>query len=176
MKNLKCLFTGVLFLIVSLAANAQETTAEAEKPTATLSKKLGLFIFPANDQTKEQQEKDEFDCYKWAVEQSGVDPIAPPKVEAEKVETGPDGGAVRGAAGGAIKGAAIGAIAGDAGKGAAIGATAGGMRGVGRSAGKQQQQQQQAVANAEAQENALMDSFVKAFSVCLEGKGYKVSQ
>ena len=179
MKNIKILFTGVLILVASVVVNAQEattTTNTAENPTATLSKKLGLFIFPANDQSKEQQEKDEFDCYKWAVDQSGVDPIAPPKVEAEKVETGPDGGAVKGAAGGAVKGAAIGAIAGDAGKGAAIGATAGGMRGAGRSAGKQQQKQQQADANAKAQEKELMDSFVKAFTVCLEGKGYKVSK
>ena len=167
---MKFLLAGILFLFASASVNAQET----EK--VILSKKLGLFVFPTNDQSKEQQEKDEFDCYKWAVEQSGVDPIAPPKVEAEKVETGPDGGAVRGAAGGAIKGAAIGAIAGDAGKGAAIGATAGGMRGVGRSAAKQQGAQQQANTNAKAQEQALMDSFVKAFTVCLEGKGYKVSK
>ncbi len=99
MKNLNNLIAAALFMIVSVAVNAQKTVDDAEKSTVTLSKKLGLFIFPANGQTKEQQEKDEFDCYKWAVEQSGVDPISPPKVEAEKVETGPDGGAVRGAAG-----------------------------------------------------------------------------
>ena len=166
MKNFKYIVTVFLFTIVS-NINAQEVTM--------MSKKLGLYVFPSNDKSKDQQDKDEYDCYKWAVEQSGVDPVAPPKVEAEKVETGPDGGAVKGAAGGAIKGAAIGAIAGDAGKGAAIGATAGGMRGAGRSANRQKQQQQKAIAEAEAKEKALMDSFVKAFSVCLEGKGYKVS-
>lgn len=165
--KIKYLITGLFFTILSANVQAQEV--------AMMSKKLGLYVFPSNDQTKDQQDKDEYDCYKWAVEQSGVDPVAPPKIEAEKVETGPDGGAVRGAAGGAIKGAAIGAIAGDAGKGAAIGATAGGMRGVGRSAGRQQQKQKQAIADAEAKEKALMDSFKKAFSVCMEGKGYKVS-
>ena len=62
---------------------------------------------------------------KWAVEQSGIDPLNLPKVEAAPVQSGPTGGAVKGAAKGAAAGAAIGAIAGDAGKGAAIGATAG---------------------------------------------------
>ena len=49
-----------------------------------------LFVFPKNAQTKEQQEQDEFACYKWAKEQTGFDPNkpveqasapAPPKVE-----------------------------------------------------------------------------------------------
>ena len=107
--------------------------------------------------------------------QSGVDPLSPPKVEAETVETGPDGGAVKGAAGGAAAGAAIGAIAGDAGKGAAIGAIVGGLRGVRGSAAKQNNAQNQAVTDAQAKEKELMDNFLKTFSVCLEGKGYKVS-
>lgn len=160
---------------ISASLNAQGTESKSDT-IHSLAKKLDMFVFPSENQTAEQQEKDEFDCYKWAVEQSGVDPISPPKVEAEKVETGPDGGAVRGAARGAAAGAAIGAVAGDAGKGAAVGATAGGMRGVRGSAASQQQQQKQAVTEAKAKEEELMNNFKRAFSVCLEGKGYKVSQ
>ena len=33
-----------------------------------------LFVFPKNGQTKEQQEQDEFSCYKWAKDQTGFDP------------------------------------------------------------------------------------------------------
>jgi len=138
-----------------------------------ISSGLKLYVFPAKGQSKQQQKKDEFDCYMWAIEQSGIDPLNLPKVEAT-VQSGPTGGAVVGAAKGAAAGAAIGAIAGDAGKGAAIGATAGAM--AGRRQGKQAQDQanQQSQAQATATEQEMKNSFNKAFSVCIEGKGYTV--
>ena len=83
---------------------------------------LGLYVFSTKDQSSEQQDADEMACYKWAKEQTGVDPLNPPEVQAQEVDRSVDGTAVRGAAHGAAAGAAIGAIAGDAGKGAAIGA------------------------------------------------------
>jgi hypothetical protein len=100
-----------------------------------ISQTMKLYVFPSKNQSKQTQKEDEFECYKWAVEQSGIDPLNLPKVEAASVQTGPTGGAVKGAAKSAVAGAAIGAVAGDAGKGAAIGATAGGMKGA--SKGKQ---------------------------------------
>jgi hypothetical protein len=139
-----------------------------------ISQQMKLYVYPAKGQGKQQQKEDEFECYKWAVEQSGIDPLNLPKVEAAPVQSGPTGGAVKGAAKGAAAGAAIGAIAGDAGKGAAIGAAAGGM--AGRSKGKQAQaqQNQQAQANVAATEQQMKDSYMKAFSVCIEGKGYTI--
>lgn len=103
-------------------------------------------------------------------EQTGVDPIDPPQIKAEQVDTSNDGSAVRGAA----TGAAIGAIAGDAGQGAAIGATVGGVRG--RRAKKAGDAAEQAQANdsAEKQTKELLDNFNKAFTACLKGKGYTV--
>jgi hypothetical protein len=132
-----------------------------------------LAVFPANNQSKQQQKEDEFECYLWAMEQTGIDPLNLPKVEAQ-VQSGPTGGAVRGAAGGAVAGTAIGAIAGDAGKGAAIGATAGAMRGARAGRQAQSQQNQQAQNQAAATEDEIKQSFIKAFSACLEGKGYTV--
>src|SRR3954467_3939044 len=105
-----------------------------------ISSGLKLYAFPAKNQNQQQQKADEFECYKWAMQQSGIDPLNLPKVEAAPVKSGPTGGAVGGAAKGAAAGVAIGAIAGDAGKGAAIGAVAGGL--AGRRAGKQGQAQQ----------------------------------
>jgi hypothetical protein len=139
-----------------------------------ISQTMKLYVFPAKNQSKQQQKVDEFECYKWAVEQSGIDPLNLPKVEAPPPQTGPTGGAVKGAAKGAAAGAAIGAIAGDAGKGAAIGATAGAMSG--RRQGKQAQAQQNKAAqdNAAKSEQAMIESYNKAFSVCIEGKGYTV--
>jgi len=139
-----------------------------------ISQEMKLYVFPSKGQTKQKQKEDEFECYKWAMEQSGIDPLNPPKVEAAPVQSGPDGSAVKGAAKGAAAGVAIGAIAGDAGKGAAIGAAAGAM--AGRRAGKQAQaqQNQQAQANKAKTEQDMKDSFAKAFSVCIEGKGYTI--
>src|SRR5688572_19559734 len=147
----------------------------ATSTTATsFAKSLGIYVFPAKNQDQATQDKDDAACYKWAVEQSGVDPINPTKVEAAKVDTAPDGTAIVGAAKGAAAGVAIGAIAGDAGKGAAIGAVAGGLAGRrAKKVGDAQEQQKNDQAAAQ-QTTAMMNSFKKAFTACLEGKGYTV--
>jgi hypothetical protein len=151
------------------------TFGYAQAPTpavahASFAKSLGIYIFPAKNQDQATQDQDDTACYKWAVEQSGVDPLNPTKVEAAKVDTSPDGTAVVGAAKGAAAGVAIGAIAGDAGKGAAIGAVAG-RRAKKVGDAQQQQANDQAAAN---QQTVMSDSFKKAFTVCMEGKGYTV--
>ncbi len=139
-----------------------------------ISKSLGLCVFPSKDQDKATQEADETACFKWAKEQSGYDPINPTKYVAAEVDSSPDGSAVRGAARGAAAGAAIGAIAGDTGEGAAIGAIVGGLRGRrAKKAGDQQQQQANSAAASTASANAAND-YNKAFSACMEGKGYTV--
>lgn len=166
-------------LVCSFPVSAQQAAPPALPDTAKMtynqiSQSMKLYVYPSKGQSKQQQKVDEFECYKWAVEQSGIDPLNLPKVEAPPPQTGPTGGAVKGAAKGAAAGAAIGAITGDAGQGAAVGAVAGGL--AGRRQGKQQQaqQNQQAQANAAAAEKEMTDSFKKAFSVCIEGKGYTI--
>lgn len=145
-----------------------------EQATESIAQGLGLYVFPAKDQTPEQQAQDEVECYQWAMNQTGYNPTNPPQIQAKQADTSLDGSAVRGSARGAAAGAAIGAIAGDAGKGAAIGAVAGGLRGRrARVAGDQIEQEQNNQAAA-AEQKALLDNFKKAFSACLEGKGYTV--
>jgi len=165
----------VLAFLASGFASAQEgQPAKPPSMTASLNKSLGVFVFPAKDQKPEQQATDEQACYSWAVEQSGVDPLNMPATKPDSVATGPDGSAVKGAAKGAVAGVAIGAIAGDAGKGAAIGAAAGGMAGAAGRKQKQAQKEQQAKQTAAATDQAKIDSFKKAYSACLEGKGYSI--
>ena len=167
----KYLFALSTFLLGAIF----NTYSQEQSLGAMVSKKVGLYVFPAKDQSASQQAEDESYCYKWAVQQSGKDPLNPPEVQAQQVETGPDGAAVGGAARGALAGVAIGAIAGDAGKGAAIGAASGAMVGHRRSrVGRSQQQQanNQAAGQAEAD---MMNSFKKAYSACLQGKGYTVN-
>ncbi len=127
----------------------------------------GMVIYPAKDQSPEQQKQDEYECHQWAVQQTGFDPTRTQQVTQQ--EPTPKGGALRGAAGGALVGAGIGAIAGNARKGAAIGAGAGA---VGGGAKQQQQRQQQEAAARESQANqqAQINNYNKAKSACLEGR------
>ena len=164
----KILFSVVFFLMGITPLFAQQSA------TTSIASGLGLYVFPSNNQNAETQENDEIACYKWAKEQTGIDPTNPPQVAAKEADTSLDGSAVRGGAKGAAAGAAIGAISGDAGKGAAIGAVVGGL--AGRRARKvgDQVEEQQNIAAAEAQEKEMMDNFKKAFTACLEGKGYTV--
>ena len=129
-------------------------------------------IYPANGQSAEQQQKDEAECYVWAKEQTGYDPVQGTQyAAAPQQSTGGErlGGGARGAAGGA----AIGALAGNAGKGAAIGAVGGTVLGGGKRRAKEDEnaqavaQQQQAVAQQQ-------QSYQRAYTACFEGRGYTV--
>jgi Skp family chaperone for outer membrane proteins len=164
-KIILALLPLMIFAFVAEAQSQEETS---------IAKELGLYVFPSEEQDKEQQELDEYNCYKWAKEQSGINPMKVEQIEAEQVDQSPDGSAVVGAAGGAAAGAAIGAIAGDAGKGAAIGAVVGGMAGRRSKVAGDAQQQQQNEQAAAAKEKELMENFNKAFAACMEGKGYTV--
>jgi len=159
---------NLIILVIFIAAGFQQISAQS------LSKSLGMYVFPNNDQDQATQDSDESACYKWAIQQTGYDPLNPTVVTAATVDTSSDGSAIKGAARGAAGGAAIGAIAGDTGKGAAIGAVAGGVRG--RRAKKagdanQQKSNNQAAANKSKE---LKDDYQKAFMVCMEGKGYTI--
>jgi hypothetical protein len=137
-----------------------------------------LMVFPAKGQTKDQQEKDEFDCYRWAKDQSGFDPMEVPKATAPPPqEEAKQGGVARGAARGAVTGLAVGAIAGDAGKGAAIGAAGGGLIGGARrrdQKAREEKKQEQWAQNQAANYQQNRNNYNRAYSACLEGKGYTV--
>ncbi len=134
-----------------------------------------LIIYPAKGQSQEQMEKDKFECYSWAKQQTGFDPMvastATQQTAASQGSTA--GGAVKGAAKGALVGAGVGAIAGDAGKGAAIGAVSGGAFGGLRSR-SQRKEAEQAQQQQAAQANQKINEYNRAYSACLEAKGYTV--
>ena len=104
----------VLGLFQTVSAQAPPAVPDTSKMKYNqISSGLKLYVFPSKGQNQQQQKVDEFECYKWAMEQSGIDPLNLPKVEAPPKETGPTGGAVVGGAKGAAAGLAIGAIADD---------------------------------------------------------------
>ena len=159
------LFT-VLVVLLNFAT-AQQSRAAGN----SISSSLGVIPYPMKGQTPSQQNQDEGECYAWAKQQTGIDPMAvasrpttqpgPPVGGGERV-----GGAARGAAGGA----AIGAIAGDAGKGAAIGAVAGTLAGGMRARRNKAAQE----AQAEQAKAKTLQNFNRAFGACMEGRGYVV--
>jgi hypothetical protein len=162
MRN-PCLTIFTVFLIVLMAglASAQE-----------------LIVFPAKGQSDDQMEQDKFACYGWAKKESGFDPMAPPTATAPPPQKeAQQGGVVKGAARGALVGVAVGAIAGDAGKGAAIGAAGGGLVGGMRrndQRRREEQNQQQWEQDQARQYSQNRNTYNRAYSACLEGKGYTV--
>jgi hypothetical protein len=115
-------------------------------------------IFPTQNQTRDQQEKDTLYCKGWAQEQTSKSSTASanPQVEAGR------GDMARGAAGGAAVGAVFGGGSG-AGKGAAAGAAVGAMarRGEKRQAASEQQA-------------AVGDFYNRSLKACMQSKGYTV--
>ena len=139
-----------------------------------------LIVFPAKGQSQEQMEKDKYDCYTWAKQQTGFDPMQsqPPAQAAPAQSQGPQGERIKGAARGAAVGAVVGEIANDdAGKGAAAGAAGGVMVGGMKSRQSRRQQaqtQQQQIQQQDAAYDQKRSTYNRALGACLEGKGYTV--
>jgi hypothetical protein len=176
-KQQRALITTLCIAMISgCIAPAQNQPAPPPQAKSTAPKspsaKIGLFVYPQKDQTPEQQAKDENACYSSAQQQTGIDPAAPPPPPQETSQQ--KGGAVKGSAKGAAGGAAVGAIAGDAGTGAAVGATVGAVHGRRQQKKANKQAAQQTQQQAQTQQQQTLDTFRRAFSACVDSKGYSV--
>jgi len=166
-------------------------------PSFSAAQKIGMFVYPRNNQSHDQQLIDESACYDTVGQQTGINPeaggpLAPSSADVAAAEqqgaadaAQSSGGRVRGAGKGALGGAAIGAISGNAGRGAAIGAGVGTVRGgrkqrqaneASQTAGAQAaaSQQHQAYAQSKAAYNKQIDTFKRGFSACMDAHGYSV--
>jgi predicted lipid-binding transport protein (Tim44 family) len=162
------------FLIVLLLAVFIGGTAVAQD----------FIIYPAKGQSQDQLEKDKFECYSWAKGQTGFDPMEMPKTTAppppKQATSSTAGGALKGGVGGGLLGAGVGAIAGGkkgAKKGALIGGLSGGTIGGVRSSSQQKQDRKAQKQWEKQQTNQYMqkrNTYNRAYSACLEGKGYTV--
>ncbi len=159
---------------VLLAGTAQLAAAQQVDPFNP----LGHFIYPGEDQTPDQLQKDKGECYNWASQQTGFDPYAAYQRTSQAQQQAnaagqPQGDVLRGAARGAVGGLIIGAIAGNAGKGAAIGAASGGLMG-----GMKRRDRQRSADNRAQQEQAQADAMLQRWDqanmACLEGRNYTV--
>ncbi len=142
--------------------------------TAGVAYAKDVFVYPAGGQNAEQQKKDEFECYDWAKGDSGFDPMAPPRTT-----SAPPGGQKKtgGVAKGALTGLAVGAIVGDKSKYAARGAVTGGLLGGIRQSEHNKQidaRQAQWGRDESTRYQQRRNNYNRAYSACLEGRGYSV--
>ena len=125
-------------------------------------------VYPAKGQSAEQQQKDESECYRWAKDKTGYDPMSAADNQVQQAQT-KSGGAAKGALAGAATGAIIGDKSKYAKRGAAVGAVAGGANQASKNTKAQQQTQAQA-----DQVAARRAEYNKGYAACMEGRGYSV--
>jgi hypothetical protein len=142
-----------------------------------------VYFYPKAGQSNEQQSRDHYECYNWAIKQTGFDPgqSTIPKDERVRVVPMPPPGydtatfAVAGAVLGALLGGRHNALG-----GAVIGASGGAIVGAVSDANRQETARQleesyntrDQARNAQLEEKA--SGFRRAMSACLEGRGYSV--
>jgi hypothetical protein len=142
-----------------------------------------VYVYPTGGQSEERLSRDRYECYLWGVKQSGFDPSQTSLAPHQRVEVVPMPPSGTGTAAGAITGAVLGAvIAGphDAGEGAVAGAILGGAAGAVSDSQRQAEakrvqgryDQREAVRMAKLEEQA--NSYRRALTACLEGRGYTV--
>ncbi len=179
-----CLRLLLILLILTLAAcypaTYREVPSASQIPTAPMTQ---VYFYPKEGQTTEQQSRDHYECYNWAMQQTGFDPSQssiPPERRVKVVPMPPPG---HDTAVLAITGAVLGAlIAGPrhAGAGALIGAGSGAIAGAASDASRQQnaQQLEEAYVNRDqaldTRYEGKASDFRRAMSACLEGRGYSV--
>jgi Glycine zipper 2TM domain len=138
-----------------------------------------VYAYPMHGQTAAQLDRDRYECYLWAKQQTGFDPSSPNlPIEARvRVVQGPPPGA--GTAIGAVTGAIIGAAISDPwhrGFGAVAGALVGGA--IGSTADAANAEQEQAQARYSRAQLARIElqaaDYRRALSACLQGRGYSV--
>ena len=180
----------LLLLILALAAcypaTYREVPSAGPGPSPSPSPRAPtaqVYFYPKAGQTTEQQSRDHYECYNWAMQQTGFDPSQssiPPERRVKVVPMPPPGHDTTVLA---ITGAVLGAlIAGPhhAGQGALIGAGSGAVVGAASDVSRQQQaqQMQEAYVNRDQALDARYEekarNFRRAMSACLEGRGYSV--
>ncbi|HOX16294.1 MAG TPA: glycine zipper 2TM domain-containing protein [Smithellaceae bacterium] len=142
-----------------------------------------IYFYPNKGQSTEQQSRDHYACYNWAVDQTGFDPSASSIIPEQRVRVVPMPPPGQDTIIMSIAGAVLGALIGGphhAAQGAIIGAAGGAMAGAVSDISRQEaaRQLEEAYANGNQARNVHKEKkaleFRRAMSACLEGRGYTV--
>lgn len=142
-----------------------------------------IYFYAKEGQSTEQQSRDHYECYNWAIDQTNFDPSQSSLPTEERIKVVPVPPPGHDTVTMSIIGAVMGAlIAGPrhAADGAIIGATGGTLAGAASDASRMEyaRQQEEAYAAHNRALNAQMErkghEFQRAMSACLDGRGYTV--
>jgi len=142
-----------------------------------------VYFYPNKGQSREQQERDRYECYLWAVKKTGFDPAQANLAPHQRVEVVPAVPPGADTASGAVTGAIVGSMLSrprQSGEGMVFGAIAGAMLGAASDQARQEQaariQQQYDARDAEsyARLDQQARDYRRAMTACLEGRGYTV--
>lgn len=142
-----------------------------------------IYFYPNKNQSTEKQSRDHYECYNWAVDQTGFDPSESSIAPEQRVRVVPMPPPGHDTISMSIAGAVLGALIGGyhhSGQGALIGAAGGAMAGLISDASRAEtaRQMEEAYHNRHQgrdfhrEKKALQ--FRRAMSACMEGRGYTV--
>jgi hypothetical protein len=182
-------FGFLLFLVVLTLSACYQKPYQVSRPA---SARVGpspempstqVYFYPKTGQTAEQQARDHYECYNWAMKQTGFDPGQSSIPRNQRVRVVPMPLPGHDTATLAIAGAVLGALIGGprhAAQGALIGAAGGALTGAASDVARQEsaRQMEEAYNEQDRRRSAqLADKtleFRRAMSACLEGSGYTV--
>jgi hypothetical protein len=142
-----------------------------------------VYFYPQKGQTVDQQSRDHYECYNWAIKQTGFDPSLSPLPPEQRVRVVPLPPPGHDTAAFAVVGAVLGAILGGprhAASGALIGAAGGAVTGAVSDSARQEEARRQEEAYAQWDQARYAQfvqkelDFRRAMGACLEGRGYSV--
>lgn len=156
----------------------------AQPPATVPVASTPLYFYPEQNQPEAIQDRDRYECYRWASAQTGTDPGMTPLRVPRAPEPLPPQRDGTDVVGGALTGAMVGAAVSRpryAGENAAIGAVFGLILGAiaqesrAQAVERHQARQQASYQNALNAAQAPHDNFRRAMSACMQGRGYRVA-
>lgn len=179
----KFLLLSVILLLSSCYYYPHEQVMTQPEQNQNITAITQIYFYSNKGQSTEQQSRDHYACYNWAVDQTGFDPSASSIIPEQRVRVVPMPPPGQDTIIMSIAGAVLGALIGGphyAAQGAIIGAAGGAMAGAVSDISRQEAARQ--LEEAYANRNQARDlhkekkalEFRRAMSACLEGRGYTV--
>lgn len=176
--------SGVPLRVAAIPVILLTGCAAPRTPTPTIppaADTAEVVAYPLRGQSERQIRQDRYECYLWAVQQSGYDPAAQTdnqeNTTTQVVPEPPEGSAT---VAGTVTGAAVGALVSGprhSAAGAAVGAIVGALAGAGVDAenrARADAAQARMDAARVSEQNRLIRAYRRALSACLDARGYSV--
>lgn len=187
MKRFKRLMIGLPLAAALLVSSCYYYPAEQvitqPPPNENINALTQIFFYPNRNQSTEQQSRDQYYCYNWAVDQTGFDPSASAIEPQQRVRVVPMPPPGQDTITMSIAGAVLGALIGGphhSVEGALIGSTYGALAGATSDLSRQEyaRQMEEAYQNRNQARDLHKEKkalqFRRAMSACMEGRGYTV--